>query len=80
MFNKTLSNIRQNFRTAVHLIKGHCGLNKHLHTISKSSTRLTVCPMYGEGEETVKHFLDRAVSGYSPNKRSIFPGLLPLRQ
>ena len=36
--NTTLSNNRQNYRTAVHLITGHCSLNKHLHTIRKSYT------------------------------------------
>ena len=53
--NTTLSNNRQNYRTAVHLITGHCGLNKHLHTIRKSNT--SACPMCGDGEETVLHFL-----------------------
>ena len=53
--NTTLSNNRQNYRTAVHLITGHCGLNKHLHTIRKSST--SACPMCGDEEETVSHFL-----------------------
>ena len=53
--NTTLNNNRQDYRTAVHLITGHCGLNKHLHTIRKSST--SACPMCGDGEETVSHFL-----------------------
>ena len=53
--NTTLSNNRQNYRTAVHLITGHCGLNKHLHTIRKSNT--SACPMCGDEEETVSHFL-----------------------
>ena len=53
--NTTLSNNRQNYRTAVHLITGHCGLNKHLHTIRKSDT--SACPKCGDGEETVSHFL-----------------------
>ena len=53
--NTSLINNRQDYRTAVHLITGHCGLNKHLHTIRKSST--SACPMCGDGEETVSHFL-----------------------
>ena len=53
--NTTLSNNRQNYRTAVHLITGHCGLNKHLHTIRKSNT--SACPMCGDEEESVSHFL-----------------------
>ena len=53
--NTTLSKNRQNYRTAVHLITGHCGLNKHLHTIRKSST--SACPMCGDEEKTVSHFL-----------------------
>ena len=53
--NTSLSNNRQNYRTAVHLITGHCGLNKHLHTIRKSDT--SACPKCGDGEETVSHFL-----------------------
>ena len=53
--NTTLSNNRQDYRTAVHLITGHCGLNKHLHNIGKSNT--SACPMCGDEEETVSHFL-----------------------
>ena len=34
--NTTLSNNKQNYRTAVQFITGHCGLNKHLHIIRKS--------------------------------------------
>ena len=49
--NTTLSNNRQDYRTAVHLITGHCGLNKHLHNIGKSNT--CACPMCGDEEETV---------------------------
>ena len=48
--NTTLNNNRQNYRTAVHLITGHCGLNKHFHTIRKSNT--SACPMCGDEEET----------------------------
>jgi len=53
--NTTLSNNRQDYRTAVHLITGHCGLNKHLHNIRKSNT--SACHMCGDEEETVSHFL-----------------------
>ena len=35
--NTTLSNNKQNYRTAVHLITGHCGLNKHLHSITNQA-------------------------------------------
>ena len=39
----------------MHLITGHGGLNKQLHTIRKSST--SAYPMCGDEEETVSHFL-----------------------
>ena len=53
--NTTLTNDRNKYRTAVHLISGHCGLNKHLHTIKRSDTNL--CPSCEMAEETVAHFL-----------------------
>ena len=37
--NTTLSNKRHIYRTAVHLITGHCGLNKRLHTIRKAQIK-----------------------------------------
>ena len=78
--NTTLSNNRQNYRTAVHLITGHCGLNKHLHTIWKSNTN--GCPMWCDGEDTVSHFLGQCplLPKLLLNKRPIFPGLQPLCQ
>ena len=53
--NANLSNSRNNYRTALHLITGHCGLNKHLHRINRSTTNL--CPACETEEETVSHFL-----------------------
>ena len=53
--NKNLNNKRHKYRTAVQLITGHCGLNKHLYNIRKSDT--SACPSCGEEEETVAHFL-----------------------
>ncbi|MCP4489189.1 MAG: hypothetical protein GY820_18035 [Gammaproteobacteria bacterium] len=43
------------YRTAIQLITGHAGLNKHLHTITKSDTN--ICPGCEYEEETVGHFL-----------------------
>ena len=53
--NTSLNTNRLNYRTAVHLITGHCGLNKHLRTMKKSNT--SECPQCGHDEETVPHFL-----------------------
>ena len=53
--NSHLSNNRNNYRTALHLITGHCGLNKYLHRINRSTTNL--CPACETEEETVSHFL-----------------------
>ena len=36
---------RQNDRTEVYLITGHCGLKKHLHTIRESSTSSCSCSL-----------------------------------
>ena len=53
--NSTLINNRDNYRTALHLITGHCALNKYLHRINRSNTNL--CPLCDLAEETVSHFL-----------------------
>ena len=53
--NTSLITSRNNYRTAVHLITGHCALNKHLNNIRKSDT--SACPNCGHDEETVSHFL-----------------------
>merc|ERR1711963_1393060 len=46
---------RKSYRTILHMITGHCGLNKHLHNIKRSDTKM--CPNCEETEETVEHFL-----------------------
>ena len=46
---------RNSYRTILHMITGHCGLNKHLHNIKRSDTKM--CPNCEETEETVEHFL-----------------------
>ena len=46
---------RKDYRTATHLITGHCGLNKHLYNMNKTTTK--ECPLCGHYEETVNHFL-----------------------
>ena len=46
---------RKDYRTATQLISGHCGLNKHLYNMNKSTTR--ECPLCGHSKETVQHFL-----------------------
>ena len=53
--NTTLINNRLDYRTAVNLITGHCGLNKYLNTIKKTND--SSCPDCGHAEETVAHFL-----------------------
>ena len=53
--NTTLTSNRLDYRTAIQLITGHCGLNKHLHTMTKSTS--SACPACGHDEETVSHFL-----------------------
>ncbi|KAL5247447.1 hypothetical protein ACHWQZ_G019358 [Mnemiopsis leidyi] len=53
--NSSLINNRKDYRTAVQLITGHCGLNKHLFNMKKSDTM--ECPLCGHREETVSHFL-----------------------
>ena len=55
LLNNSLSKNRVHYRTAVQLITGHAGLNKHLHTITKSDTE--ICPGCEYEEETVGHFL-----------------------
>ncbi|KAL5251707.1 hypothetical protein ACHWQZ_G014752 [Mnemiopsis leidyi] len=53
--NSSLINNRKDYRTAVQLITGYCGLNKHLFNMKKSDTM--ECPLCGHREETVSHFL-----------------------
>ena len=58
--NTTLINNRENYRTAMYLITGHCSLNKHLYTMHRSNTKL--CPKCELAEETVTHFLGECPS------------------
>ena len=44
-----------NYRTALHLITGHCALNKHLHNMKKSDTG--DCSKCGQDKESISHFL-----------------------
>ena len=46
---------KSSYRTILHMITGHCGLNKHLYTINRSHSKM--CPNCEESEETVEHFL-----------------------
>ena len=43
-----------NYRTALHLITGHCTLNKHLHNMKKSDTG--DCSKCGQDKESISHF------------------------
>ena len=43
------------YRTAICIITGHIGLNKHLHRINRSDT--PNCPYCTDTEETVAHFI-----------------------
>ncbi|KAL5253960.1 hypothetical protein ACHWQZ_G013652 [Mnemiopsis leidyi] len=53
--NRSFINNRKYYRTATQLITGHCGLNKHLYNMNKTTTK--ECPLCGHHEETVNHFL-----------------------
>ena len=53
--NITPINNRKDYRTAVQLITGHCGLNKPLFNIRKPDT--DECLVCGYLEETGSHFL-----------------------
>ena len=53
--NTSLISNRKDYRTAIHLITGHCGLNKHLNNMNKTDTK--ECLLCGHQEETVSHFL-----------------------
>ena len=53
--NTSLISNRKDYRTAIHLITGHCGLNKHLNNMNKTGTK--ECLLCGHQEETVSHFL-----------------------
>ena len=46
---------KKSYRTILHMITGHCGLNKHLYNINRSHSKM--CPNCEESEETVEHFL-----------------------
>ena len=53
--NRDFINNRLQYRTAIYLITGHTGLNKHLHKINIVGS--SSCPNCGCDEETVAHFL-----------------------
>ena len=53
--NNSLKHNRKDYRTAIQLITGHCGLNKHLHNMHKTDS--SDCSLCGHVEETVSHFL-----------------------
>ena len=53
--NTSLISNRKDYRTAIHLITGHCGLNKHLNNMNKTDTK--ECLLCWHQEETVSHFL-----------------------
>ena len=58
--NTTLICSRKKYRIAVHLITGHCTLNKHLHTIRKVNS--SICSNCQLEDETVSHFLGQCPS------------------
>ena len=49
------SNNKARYQTAINLITGHIGLNKHLHKITLADS--PICPYCNEIEETVAHFI-----------------------
>ena len=52
---QTLQTRRNDYRTAIHLITGHAGLNHHLHKMGLVPTK--TCPSCGYEDETVGHFI-----------------------
>ena len=52
--NRDLINSKARYRTAINLITGHAGLNKHLNTMTLIDT--TSCTFCYHDEETVSHF------------------------
>ena len=46
---------RIRYRTAIGIITGHIGLNKHLYRINRADSPL--CPNCSDTEETVAHFI-----------------------
>ena len=53
--NEQLINNRIHYRTALQLITGHIGLNKHLYNMNITNT--TKCPVCDYETETVTHFI-----------------------
>ena len=53
--NNDLITNKPQYRTAIHLINGHAGLNKHLHTMTLSNT--APCPYCDNEEDTVSYFI-----------------------
>ena len=53
--NEQLINNRIHYRTALQLINGHIGLNKHLYNMNITNT--TTCPACDYETETVTHFI-----------------------
>ena len=67
--NTNLPNRRKPYRLAIQLITGHIGLNKHLHTMTISST--DICPRCDLEPETVTHLLTSCPS-YSQLRADYF--------
>ena len=55
VINSNFISNRNQYRMAIHLITGHTGLNKHLHTMTLVDS--SSCPYCGCSEETVAHFI-----------------------
>ena len=63
---KNLRSIQQNrndYRTAMHLLSGHVGLNSHLFKMRLTETK--ICVACGEEDETVGHFLGKCPALYN---------------
>ena len=52
---KILTNNRTRYRTGICIVRGHIGLNKHLHRINRSDT--PNCPNCTDTEETVAQYI-----------------------
>ena len=71
--NEQLINNRIHYRTALQLITGHIGLNKHLYNMNITNT--TKCPACDYETETVTHFIGQCKSGLTT---SILTTLIPM--
>ena len=74
--NEQLINSRIHYRTALQLITGHIGLNKHLYNMNITNT--TKFPACDYETETVTHFIGAQLTHKSGLTTSILTTLIPM--